>query len=111
MRFITAIYLHCRPQLRDDWLAGTDVDSDVEDAMGRENSLRSLTQFYNYTRYPKAMQPVNLPEEGEVLLEEERDFFARELEKMEINGAGEFELLDDEGGWGPDLPGVSESWG
>jgi len=35
MKVITAIYLHCRPDLRDEWLAGVDVDADVEDSLVR----------------------------------------------------------------------------
>lgn len=31
MKVITAIYLNCRPDLRDEWLTGTEVD-DVSDA-------------------------------------------------------------------------------
>lgn len=31
MKVITAIYLNCRPDLRDEWLTGTEVD-DVGDA-------------------------------------------------------------------------------
>ena len=33
MRVITSIYLHCRPALRDDWLAGSDIDAEVEEAL------------------------------------------------------------------------------
>src|SRR5690606_12106002 len=50
MRFITAIYLHCRPNLRDDWLAGADVDGEVDDALPRERGIRAITQFYNERR-------------------------------------------------------------
>lgn len=35
MKVITAIYLHCRPDLRDEWLAGVDVDADVEESLVR----------------------------------------------------------------------------
>lgn len=35
MKVITAIYLHCRPDLRDEWLTGIDVDADVEDSLVR----------------------------------------------------------------------------
>jgi hypothetical protein len=31
MKVITSIYLNCRPDLRDEWLTGTEVD-DVTDA-------------------------------------------------------------------------------
>lgn len=33
MKVITAIYLNCRPDLRDEWLTGIDVDADVEDSL------------------------------------------------------------------------------
>lgn len=33
MKVITAIYLHVRPDLRDEWLAGVDVDADVEESL------------------------------------------------------------------------------
>jgi hypothetical protein len=36
MKVITSIYLNCRPELRDDWLAGTDQDSELEDALVSE---------------------------------------------------------------------------
>ena len=37
MKVITAIYLHCRPDLRDEWLAGIDVDADVEESLVSEH--------------------------------------------------------------------------
>lgn len=47
MQVITAIYLNCRPDLRDEWLSGIEVD-DVSDAQVRvsssdTNSLLSVT--------------------------------------------------------------------
>ena len=51
MRVITAVYLHCRPELRDEWLAGSDVDAEVEEAVPLEQALRSLTHFFNNRRY------------------------------------------------------------
>ncbi|KAF2454439.1 hypothetical protein BDY21DRAFT_352876 [Lineolata rhizophorae] len=77
MRVITAVYLHCRPDLRDDWLAGSDVDADVEESVPLEQALRALTHWHNLKRYPEMMGA----EKG--ILEEEQDFFVRELEKME----------------------------
>jgi hypothetical protein len=60
MKVITAIYLNCRPDLRDEWLTGTEVD-DVGDAQVRfspasrglmlmifqaqEQALRHLVKF------------------------------------------------------------------
>ncbi|CUA67731.1 Factor arrest protein 11 [Saccharomyces cerevisiae S288c] [Rhizoctonia solani] len=53
MKVITLIYLHCRPDLRDEWLSGTEVD-DVVDAMVQEQALRTLVKFYNTKRYGTA---------------------------------------------------------
>ncbi|KAE9406015.1 hypothetical protein BT96DRAFT_852276 [Gymnopus androsaceus JB14] len=50
MKVITAIYLNCRPDLRDEWLTGTEVD-DVTDASAQEQALRHLVKFYNNKRY------------------------------------------------------------
>ncbi|PQE23102.1 putative required for hyphal anastomosis (HAM-2) protein [Rutstroemia sp. NJR-2017a WRK4] len=79
MRVITAVYLHCRPELRDDWLAGGDVDSEVEEALPLEQALRALTHWFNVRRYPESMGA------DTKLLEEEHDFFMRELEGMEAS--------------------------
>lgn len=76
MRVITAIYLHCRPELRDDWLAGSDVDAEVEEALPLEQAIRGLTHWWHLRCYPGQMGK----EKG--VLEEERDFFVRELEGM-----------------------------
>ncbi|KAK6344221.1 Factor arrest protein 11 [Orbilia brochopaga] len=80
MRVITSIYLYCRPELRDDWLAAQDVDSDVEEAMPQEQALRGLTHFYNLHHYPQSMTLMGFDPN---LLAEERNFFTRELEKVE----------------------------
>jgi hypothetical protein len=77
MRVITAVYLHCRPELRDDWLAGSDVDAEVDESIPLEQALRALTHWHNLKRYPEAMGA------REGVLEEEQDFFRRELEKMD----------------------------
>ncbi|KAI9827996.1 MAG: hypothetical protein M1819_006839 [Sarea resinae] len=82
MRVITAIYLHCHPELRDDWLAGSDIDAEVEDALPHEQALRALTHWFNLKRYPEQMGA----EKG--VLDSERDFFARELENMEWEDDG-----------------------
>ncbi|GAA5831511.1 hypothetical protein JCM11251_004048 [Rhodosporidiobolus azoricus] len=51
MKVITAIYLHCRPDLRDEWLAGVDVDNDVEESLPHEQALRSLVRYFNTKHY------------------------------------------------------------
>ncbi|KAJ6627555.1 hypothetical protein B0H10DRAFT_2161191 [Mycena sp. CBHHK59/15] len=50
MKVITSIYLNCRPDLRDEWLTGTEVD-DASDAQAQEHALRHLVKFYNNRRY------------------------------------------------------------
>jgi hypothetical protein len=81
MRVITAVYLHCRPELRDDWLAGSDVDAEVEEALPLEQALRGLTHWYNVKHFPDAMGDLGEADIG---------FFARELEKMEWDEDGAF---------------------
>lgn len=81
MRIITAIYLHCKPELRDDWLAGLTMEEEMGEALPQEQALRSLTYWYNLRRYPGAV--TDDAEKARGLLEEEHDFFVRELESME----------------------------
>ncbi|KAG6838009.1 hypothetical protein H0H93_008403 [Arthromyces matolae] len=50
MKVITSIYLNCRPDLRDEWLTGSEVD-DASDAQAQEIALRHLVKFYNTKRY------------------------------------------------------------
>lgn len=99
MRVITAVYLHCRPELRDDWLAGSDVDAEVDESVPLEQALRSLTHWFNLKRYPESLGA----KPG--VLGEEMDFFRNELEKMDWGeqeqGEEGFEL-----GW----EGQSEGW-
>ncbi|ODO08260.1 hypothetical protein I350_03850 [Cryptococcus amylolentus CBS 6273] len=59
MKVITSIYLNCRPELRDDWLAGTDQDTELEDSMPQDNALRTLVSFYNMRLYtpPTPLSP------------------------------------------------------
>ncbi len=39
MKIITSIYLDCRPDLRDEWIASSDADAEVEDALVSNNML------------------------------------------------------------------------
>ncbi|KAL2828202.1 hypothetical protein BDW59DRAFT_51499 [Aspergillus cavernicola] len=89
MRVITAIYLYCRPELRDDWLAGSDIDAEVEEALPLEQALRGLTHWWHLRRYKQVMGG----EEGATIMDEERDFFVRELEAMGWGYIGD-ELLN-----------------
>lgn len=80
MRVITAVYLHCRPELRDEWLAGSDVDAEVDSALPLEQALRSLTHWLNLRRYPEGIAP-----EIRDAMRDEQDFFTRELEKLNLS--------------------------
>jgi len=62
MKVITSIYLNCRPDLRDEWLAGADVDAELEAAIPQEHALRTLIQFYNKTHYARYLVPLSSPE-------------------------------------------------
>ena len=83
MRVITAIYLHCRPELRDEWLAGGDVDGVVEEAVPLEQAGRGLVHWWHLRNYRDVMEGgVGVGGNGAEGHGEEDDFFARELEKM-----------------------------
>lgn len=109
MRVITAVYLHCRPELRDEWLAGSYVDAEVEEALPLEQALRGLTHWFNVRRYPDRMGA-----EVSAAMREERDFFVRELERLDFNWA-DFGSDDSVAGdWGEhDMMGVGMGpvWG
>lgn len=79
MRVITAVYLHCRPELRDEWLAGSDVDAEVDSALPLEQALRGLTHWLNVRKYPD-----KIAADIRTAMREEQDFFTRELEKLEV---------------------------
>ncbi|KAG8780115.1 Factor arrest protein 11, partial [Serendipita sp. 398] len=51
MKLITAIYLNCRPELRDEWLATLEVEESKDSPSNMETFLRRLVAFYDYKRY------------------------------------------------------------
>ncbi|KAI1753373.1 hypothetical protein F4782DRAFT_93020 [Xylaria castorea] len=110
MRVITAVYLHCRPELRDEWLAGSDVDAEVEEALPLEQALRSLTHWFNVRMYSDKMAP-----EIRAALRNQQDFFRRELEKLEIWGEGSVSSAppqnDGANGEWDQLPFAGMPWG
>ena len=71
MKVITSIYLNCRPDLRDEWLAGQDAEVEPEESQvgldtcigislkmqPQELALRSLIQFYNKHHYSSYLAP------------------------------------------------------
>nr|POE53421.1 factor arrest protein 11 [Quercus suber] len=107
MRIITAVWLSVPAELRDSWLSGGgggmggacvgDVDGTVEDALPLEQSLRALTHWWNVQQFPDVMGV----DEG--LVDEESNFFARELAKIEMmtkateGGAEDGVMLGDDG--------------
>ncbi|KAL6719679.1 Factor arrest protein 11 [Lecanora helva] len=98
MRVITAIYLHCRPELRDEWLCGGDVDGVVEEAVPLEQACRSLVHWWHLREFKDVMEA---KEKGKGVDDEEKedeyDFFARELEKMGWGSSGVGGGEDDDG--------------
>lgn len=111
MKVITAVWLSVPAELRDDWLTGGgggmggacvgDVDGTVEDALPLEQSLRALTHWWNVRNFPDVMGV----DKG--LLEEEVDFFQREIEKIELARAL---AVGDEGDVAEELGQEGESW-
>ncbi|KAI7110815.1 hypothetical protein KC352_g36109 [Hortaea werneckii] len=111
MKIITAVWLSVPAELRDDWLSGGgggvggagvgDVDGSVEDAVPLEQGMRGLVHWWNVRNFPEVLGV----EPG--VLEQEVDFFTRELEKMGfVDG-----LVGDDGiGLGDDGQGNEEGW-
>lgn len=100
MRVITAVYLHCRPELRDEWLAGSDIDAEVDSALPLEQALRGLTHWLNTRRYPDKVAG----EEVRAALKVEHDFFTRELEKIDLDwdfGVDDMSDAESMDGWWP----------
>lgn len=73
MDLISMVYLHMKPQLRENWLSGRDLDGELKDAYGQEIALRALIQFYNIRRYSVDMKKMGYERH-------EGDFFTREME-------------------------------
>jgi hypothetical protein len=78
MDIISAIYLHCKAKLRDDWLSGLDVTAEIDDSYPQEVAIRALVQFYNGRNYDHSPA-----EDLESTLYS--DFFARQLEVLSLN--------------------------
>ena len=108
MRVITAIYLHCRPELRDEWLAGmhdSQIAGEVDEALPFEQALRALTHWWHLRCYRDVIGGDE--KEGEAMKEEEQDFFQRELNNMGwgMAAAGDEVALGEDAA-GQDIPGM-----
>jgi len=108
MRVITAIYLHCRPELRDEWLAGmhdSNVDNDLDEAVPLEWALRGLTFWWQKRTYPNQVKLRDKEDGGQEIEDEERDFFQTELDNM---GWGMTMLgIGDDVAFGEEAPGIN----
>lgn len=111
MRVITAIYLECRPDLRDEWLAGmhdSAVEGEVDEAVPLEWALRGLTYWWQKRTYPDVMKLRHKggeeEEGGQEIEDEERDFFQRELDQMGWGVAGL--SVGEDVAFGEEAPGV-----
>jgi Domain of unknown function (DUF3402) len=85
MKVITAIYLHCRPELRDEWLAGMhdqSVEGEVDEALPLEWALRGLTFWWIKRCYPDVVKDSAAGDGQEGIEQDEKDFFQRELDQM-----------------------------
>lgn len=60
MDVISRIYMNLRLSLKDDWLCGKDLESDLNSCYEQESALRSLLQFYNMRQYADQMQCLGL---------------------------------------------------
>ncbi|EON61739.1 hypothetical protein W97_00955 [Coniosporium apollinis CBS 100218] len=92
MRVITAVYLHVRPELREEWLTGGDVDGEVDESLGVEQAGRALVHWGHLRRYPQQVGA------GRGLVGGEDDFFRRELERMgeRVAAEGFVEMREEE---------------
>ncbi len=101
MRVITQVYLDLRPQLRDEWLSGGEIERGVEESQGVEQAGRALVGWGLGRRYKDILRGRKVGATGEE--EVERDWFHRELEKMSWRGADQNEEVDweDEEGMEP----------
>ena len=105
MRVITAIYLHCRPELRDEWLCGADVDGAIEEAVPLEQAGRSLVHWWHLREFKDAMEDnENRIQDHNDALDNEHNFFARELERMGWGPGGVGTGEEEEGQRGVDVP-------
>jgi hypothetical protein len=60
MKTITAIYLNCKPELRDEWLAATDMEGVMEESNSAETTLRTLVRFYHNKHYSSVLGHLGL---------------------------------------------------
>lgn len=84
MRIITQVYLFCRPELRDEWLAAGDVEETVEGAGVGEVAGRVLGEYFHGRRWRGVMMGEEKGGDGEEGMG--MGFFERELERVREAG-------------------------
>jgi hypothetical protein len=87
MDLVSAIYLHCKTKLRDDWLVGTDAGAEVNDAYPQEVALRSLVQFYNDRMYTDKVLDMTGEFSHSMENSNENDIFAQEIEALSLDSS------------------------
>lgn len=85
MNLVSAIYLHCRTKLRDDWLVGGDVNQEIEDAYPQEIAIRALIQFYNNRLQRVYEKQSEQPSHSFNHEDSDFDFFGMELESLSLD--------------------------
>lgn len=81
MKVITQIYMSCRPELREDWIAGTEADTDLEEAKHQEEAIRALVQFYNIRNFPVQCKEMGYCRKDDESDSEVEDFFETEVRR------------------------------
>lgn len=97
MKVITSVYLELRPELRDEWLAGGEVERGVEESAAVEGACRAVVGWGLRRRYKNILRGKDVGFGAE---EDEaggiRDYFRKELERMAYDGEVN---VDDEEEW------------
>lgn len=78
MDLISMIYINLNLKLKDNWLSGRDIDSEMGDAEGQELALRALIQFYTARKYEEGIDKFGYERRNS-------DFFGRETDLIASN--------------------------
>jgi hypothetical protein len=77
MKVITSIYLNCRPELRDEWLAGTDQDTELEDALVRFSEFAPRSTLTAIAARVRFACPDSVLQQAQLPRHPTRPYFAR----------------------------------
>ncbi|GMM37755.1 Far11 protein [Saccharomycopsis crataegensis] len=78
MDLISLIYINLNLKLKDHWLSGRDIDSEMGDSEGQELALRALIQFYTARKYEEGIDRFGYERRNS-------DFFGRETDLIASN--------------------------